>query len=228
MNIKRYDSSLKAVWDNFVRKSKNGTFLFLRDYMEYHQDRFLDHSLMITDQKGKLVSLLPANQQEDAIVSHGGLTYGGFVTDDKMKVPKMLGVFDATLSYMGKRSFRKFIYKTVPHIYHRCPSEEDRYAMFLCRALLVSRSVITVVDTRRLLPFQNRRTRGLKKATEKGLTVRQSGDFETYWQILTDLLHKTYDAEPVHSLHEMKLLHSMFPNNIKLFGCFKGLNISQS
>ena len=57
MEIHRYEPTDKTSWDKFVQGSKNGTFLFLRDYMDYHSDRFDDHSLMVRDQKGKLLAL---------------------------------------------------------------------------------------------------------------------------------------------------------------------------
>lgn len=49
MKIEIYKSGLKAEWDGFVRNSKNGTFLFYRDFIEYHGDRFGDYSLMFYD-----------------------------------------------------------------------------------------------------------------------------------------------------------------------------------
>ena len=70
MNIHRYTSSDKPIWDAFVRASKNGTFLFERDYMDYHRDRFFDHSLMFLDDKGRLVALLPANEVEIDGIRH--------------------------------------------------------------------------------------------------------------------------------------------------------------
>jgi hypothetical protein len=48
MQIVRYHPSLKPRWDTFVAGSKNATFLFYRDYMDYHADRFCDHSLLFT------------------------------------------------------------------------------------------------------------------------------------------------------------------------------------
>ena len=38
---------MRAPWDTFVQESKNGTFLFVRDYMDYHRDRFQDCSLLV-------------------------------------------------------------------------------------------------------------------------------------------------------------------------------------
>ena len=221
MRIEVYDDSQKAVWDEFAKKSKNGTFLFLRDYMDYHRDRFQDHSLLIWDIKGGLVALLPAHRDGNLLISHGGLTYGGFVTDENMKTPQMLEVFEAALAYLQQNSFSKFIYKTIPHIYHRFPAEEDQYVLFLCHARVIRRGVLTVIDSRHRPPFQKRRSRGVKKARQNELVVRPCQDLETYWQILTDRLLKAYGTRPVHSLAEIELLRSRFPDNIKLFACFK-------
>lgn len=42
----RYTPALKAEWDAAVEASRNGTFLFRRDYLEYHADRFPDCSYL--------------------------------------------------------------------------------------------------------------------------------------------------------------------------------------
>ena len=86
MHIIRYRKELKSEWDQFVANAKNATFLFMRDYMDYHADRFFDCSLMFYDD-GKLRALLPANydKKHRTIASHGGLTYGGLIllTDNR-------------------------------------------------------------------------------------------------------------------------------------------------
>jgi hypothetical protein len=58
IEIVKYGSRYKSLWDEFVRRSKNGTFLFHRDYMEYHSDRFFDSSLLFSE-NGILVSVMP-------------------------------------------------------------------------------------------------------------------------------------------------------------------------
>src|SRR2546421_2123011 len=105
MRVERYQESDKEAWDAFVGQSKNGTFLFLRDYMDYHRARFEDHSLVARDDDGRIAALLPANVRDRLLFSHAGLTYGGFVTDDQMKLPKMLVVFYAGLSLFEERKF---------------------------------------------------------------------------------------------------------------------------
>ena len=46
MNIVNYNNSKIKIWDSFVDHSKNGIFMFKRNYMEYHKARFVDNSLM--------------------------------------------------------------------------------------------------------------------------------------------------------------------------------------
>ena len=59
--IRKYNDADKEVWNAFVDQSRNATFLLNRSYMDYHSDRFTDHSLMIW-KDGKLYAILPGNQ----------------------------------------------------------------------------------------------------------------------------------------------------------------------
>lgn len=221
LRIIAYESSQMKVWDEFVKQSKNGTFLFLRGYMDYHEERFNDKSIMIWD-ANQLMALLPGNEEGDKYISHGGLTYGGLITDFSMKTPVMLKIFHEVLVYLREISISKFIYKSIPYIYHRMPAEEDRYALFLCGAKLVRRDVLAVVPRRERPPYQERRIRAIKKAKKSCIEVCQSQDFEGFWIILTDLLLEKYGIAPVHSLSEIQLLSGRFSDNIKLYAAFRG------
>ena len=64
IEIHRYTAAYHRDWNDFVSESSNGTFLFLREYMEYHADRFTDYSLLVYD-GNKLLALLPANRSGD-------------------------------------------------------------------------------------------------------------------------------------------------------------------
>lgn len=221
LRVETYTKQNKAQWDDFVQSSKNGTFLFLRDYMEYHQDRFEDCSYIVR-QDHQIVALLPANRKAESILSHGGLTYGGFITDETMKLPQMLEVFDISCEHFQAAGFRTLVYKTIPYLYHRIPAEEDRYALFLGGAHLLRRGVLTVSDARCRPSFQERRRRGATKAAQNGLVVRQSEDWPGYWNVLTRRLLAVYNCAPVHSLEEIEMLRQRFPANIKLFAAFEG------
>lgn len=220
MRIENYRSNQKELWDAFVRESKNGTFLFFRDYMDYSNGRFVDHSLLVWDDKDRLVALLPANREGNVLVSHSGLTYGGFLTTANMKAPFMLMVFDVVLAGLREHGFTEFIYKTVPHIYHSLPAEEDLYALFRCGAHLYRRDLMTTFIKAQETRPQERRLRMESKARKHGVTVSLSHDYASFWPILEYNLSTMHNLKSVHSLEEMRRLHFLFPDNIKLFGAF--------
>lgn len=85
MQLIKYTVDKKQDWDLFVTNAKNSHFMFYRDYMDYHSDRFKDFSLMFYDEKGKILGLLPANIEGDVLYSHQGLTFGGFLIDTNIK-----------------------------------------------------------------------------------------------------------------------------------------------
>src|SRR5260370_36236243 len=92
MLVERYTAAMQPLWDDFVRASKNGTFLLERSYMDYHADRFADHSLLVRDDEGDLLAVLPANADGPQLLSHGGLAYGGFVAGVAVKKPPLTRV----------------------------------------------------------------------------------------------------------------------------------------
>jgi hypothetical protein len=216
LTIERYAPPHQGVWDSFVRASKNGTFLFNRRYMDYHADRFQDHSLIVSSGKG-IVALLPANSVGKELHTHQGLTYGGLVVSDEMTTPLMLDLFEALAGHLRRKGFRRLHYKTVPPIYHRLPAEEDRYALFRAGAVLVRRDVLSVIPAGRRGPVQARRRRGAVKAEKLGVLVREAEHWAPYWAMLTRHLAGRYGVAPVHTLSEIELLRDRFPAEIRLF-----------
>lgn len=220
LRIETYVHASKPVWDDFVRNSKNGTFLFFRDYMDYHQDRFRDHSLIVILPNGGPVALLPANRIDDTLMSHAGLTYGGFITNGRMRSVLMLEVFDQAVKFLGKQGIRRIVYKTVPHIYHQSPAEEDRYALFKLGGVLVRQDVLSVVKPSQGITLQKRRARAVKNAQAEGVRVEASDDYESFWEVLEQNLADAHGVRPVHTLPEIRRLRDSFPNSIKLYAAY--------
>jgi len=217
MNIIKYASEYKKLWDEFVRNSKNSHFFFQRDYMEYHSDRFKDYSLMIFDNKDKLIALLPANINENVLYSHQGLTFGGFLVDDKMKTETMLEIFESLKVYLKSQNIKKIVYKCIPYIYHIKPSEEDRYALFRNDAQLIRRDVTSTIDLTEQVRYSKGRKWTINKAKKKSIETFESEDYATFWELVSGVLESNYEAKPVHTLEEIKKLADLFPKNIKLF-----------
>ena len=220
IEVRRYNADDADRWNSFVAESKNGTFLLDRRYMDYHADRFTDYSLLFY-LDDKLVALLPANVQGDILFSHGGLTYGGLVTTDKLKTVDALDVFTYLRKHLLFEGFERVIYKPCPWIYHSLPSEEDLYALFRFGARLAGRDVATVVDLHNMLPMTTLRRRQAKKASDNGVTVSRENGFSKFWKVLDDNLMQRYGVHPVHTLDEISLLASRFPD-IELYEAHLG------
>jgi hypothetical protein len=224
MRVERYEQKWQSEWDGLVARSKNGVFLFHRSYMEYHADRFTDHSLLFFD-GDKLLAILPANRTGHDLISHGGLTFGGFVTDDRMKAPQMLRLFDALLDHCREAGLARVVYKVVPYIYHRHPAAEDLYALFVREGRLVRRDVSATIDQRDRIGPNELRRRGARRARANGLEVRPSDDFAGYMEIVAENLRTRHDAKPTHSGAEMRLLADRHRDHIKLYGAYRGAEL---
>lgn len=221
INVLLYSKTRKPEWDKFIQGSKNAHFMFFRDYMDYHSDRFLDFSLMVYDEKMSLIAVLPANLQDDKLYSHQGLTFGGFIVDDTMTTAMMLAIFDALVVFAKQNAIHSLIYKCVPYIYHQKPAEEDRYALFRQNAKLIRRDVTSTICLDSAIRYSKGRKWSINKAKKENLFVKESTDYEVFWSILSSVLHVSHQAKPVHTLNEIKLLADKFPNHIKLYLVFK-------
>lgn len=214
--IMRYSPENKDEWNRFVDRSKNGTFLCKRDYMEYHADRFTDYSLMIT-RKNKLYALLPACADGKTISSHAGLTYAGLILDNDARVEEVLRLFDSLIDYLRGEGFDKFVYKPAPHIYHVVPAEEDLYALFRHDARLTVRNVSAVSSLGCQLPLTSMRRSALNRSRRNGVIASLSADYADFWALLTANLADRFGAAPTHSLEEIERLSRLFPENILLY-----------
>lgn len=217
MEIRRYRREDKELWNSFVSKARNATFLYDRNYMDYHADRFDDNSFMFYH-KGKLKAVLPANVAGDTLYSHQGLTYGGLLLDKKATVEDVLECFDSLNSWLRENGISKVVYKALPWIYQQYPSQEDLYALtWKCKAQLISRDIASTIVVDNKLKFAESRKSGIRKALSLNIEVGESNDVDGFWHVLEDNLGNRYNAKPVHTASEMKLLMSRFPNNIKLY-----------
>ena len=93
--VRPYQQEDYMLWNAFVSKAKNATFLFHRDFMDYHKERFEDASLLVfeTERPDQIVGLLPANRLADTVYSHQGLSYGGLLVTEKLKTTAYLRMF---------------------------------------------------------------------------------------------------------------------------------------
>lgn len=216
-----YTESHKDIWNSLNKRSRNGHFLFDRDFMEYHRDRFEDASLLIL-RGDDPIALFPANRSGDVVYSHQGLSFGGLVLGDGAGTEIVMEILAKVRDHFSQLGIAKIIYKAIPYIYHVRPASEDLYALYRLGARLVRRDVSTAIDLESPGSMSSRRRRGIKNASRSGVVCGKSSQWPEYWHVLASVLRERHNTSPVHSTEEIQLLASRFPDNIHLFTALHG------
>lgn len=227
ISIVRYSDDKSELWNQFNKQSKNYLFMFDRNYMDYHKDRFKDYSLLFYDDD-KLIALLPMSEHGDMLISHGGLTYGGFITDAKMKQHTMMDCFEELIKYAKDNGFKNIKYKCIPYIYHSQPAEEDRFALFANKAKLETVDVSTYINLADPLKMPKGRKAQVSRARREGVIIEELTeleDFKKFIELENEVLADRHGVHAVHTGEELKLLHDRMPKNIHLFAALKDGNM---
>ena len=203
-----------------MKTAKNATFLFQRDFMDYHKDRFEDHSLMVYE-NNVLKAVLPGNLEQNTMHSHQGLTYGGLVLEHTVKLFDVCQIFRSVLKFLNDEGIGRLVVKALPSIYSEIPSDELAYLMFLSEANCFRTDTLSVVDNNHTLPISNDRKNGHKRGVKHKLEVKEVESFEEFWNvILIPNLERKHQVSPVHSLEEITKLKQKFPGNIRQFNVY--------
>lgn len=210
-----YGPNDAEIWNAVVRQSKNGSFLHLRNYLDYHSDRFIDRSAVIL-RSGRAVAVFPASLHGDEIRSHGGVTYGGLIYNESLSAVEVIEAFDRIKAYYAGLGVVRILYKAVPSIFHRYPSDEDLYALFRVGARLVRRDLSSAIFLTADFRYSKGRKWSVNKARKAGVVIRKGASFGPFHGLLSEVVSK-FGAQPTHSLDELVLLQSRFPDNIVLF-----------
>lgn len=183
--------------------------------MDYHSDRFVDQSLIVL-QDDRPCAVFPASLDGDTISSHGGLTYGGLLATMDMRAQSTLEAFERIASHYASAGRDKMIYKAVPHVFHRYPSEEDLYALFRTGARLLRRDISSVVEIGKAPKYSKGRKWTINKARKENLVVAVSDQLDAFHELLCEQANDR-GRQVVHTLPELQLLKSRFPDQIVLY-----------
>lgn len=219
-SVRKYQDSDYQNWNAFIGQAKNATFLFHRDFMEYHKDRFEDFSLMIFDSEN-LVAVLPANRVGEVVYSHQGLTYGGVVLLLKSKLYDTIFVFKAILKYLHEKRISKLVLKQIPSIYCDCFSDEINYLMYICKGNIIMKHNVSVISLENDLMISKSRRECINRGKKINLSIKEESNLDSFWNnLLIPNLKEKYNSKPVHSLGEIMYLKSKFPDNIRHFNVY--------
>lgn len=216
LHVQRYNTSHKNTWDSFVADNNPFTFLFYRDYMDYHSNRFTDYSLLIF-QDATLIALFPANISNETIIySHEGLSYGGLIYDyNKWNQQSEKNIYKAILDHYKTIPISKICIKIPPQFYG--PQIERQMDVLSALGAAVQKSFLSMAaDMEPPLKIHKSKYKRYRKYNQKKeFIVKDDNDFKTFWnQVLIPCLEEKHQAKPVHALDEIVKLNKCFPENI--------------
>lgn len=188
--------------------------------MDYHSDRFQDASIMVF-KKNKLVGILPAHSKDGILSSHGGLTYGGLITQG-LGTNDILQLWEQILLTTKDMGYHTLKLKTMPAFLQKEYHSATEYFLFKQQATLEGRDMNFVIDLQQPISIHKSKLKKLQAVSESGLEIVRYTDPTAFWnKVLIPVLHDSYSTKPVHSLQEIQLLMKRFPQNILQYDVLK-------
>jgi len=219
-SVRLYQKSDYDTWNAFIGQAKNATFLFHRDFMDYHSDRFQDYSLIVLNGE-KWVAVLPANVVGNQVFSHQGLTYGGLVYNEKVGAVLVDIIFNKILDFLKDNKIENFVLKLIPEFYQLRSCSEINYFLFRKNAVLLKRSMNLAIDFTKPLNISKSKLKHFRRITKLGISIEEVEDCTSFWnEVLIPRLQEKHQAKPVHSLKEINQLKSDFPESIKQINAY--------
>ena len=215
-------------WDEFCFRCPNANFLHTRKFLSYHKDNFIDKSIVLT-KKNLIVGLLPAAEnptQSSQIISHPGITYGGFLHEGGLRGGFMLDAFSCALALLKENNYDTLEYKVLPFIYQELPFQDDLYALFRLGAKRVRCDLSSTVNIDRRLSISRRRVRSLKNAQKNNISLVRGFKYASdIWKVLVNNLDTKFQKIPTHSIEEISILHGLFPEKIQFIAALDCNNV---
>jgi hypothetical protein len=229
IEIIRYSALQKTTWQDVLSNSLNGTFLHSREFFDHNPLNKLDDCSFLYLKKNKGIGIVPCTLYEKhgkrILNSHLRSTYGGFVVTKEVGVDEAVEMVEKLISQARMLGVNEIVIRNPFRIFHKAICDDTDYAMWYHGFTIRSRELETAIplgDYAAVLgQFDSSTLRSIKKSRQH-ISVMQTDDYETYWQLLTDNLSKNHGVKPTHEYEEfVLLLENIGLEKVKLFGGYK-------
>lgn len=227
MHIIKVNIKTSNEWRDFL--SSNYNMFYDGKFLEYN-DAFKKgiswHHLIFKD-KNKTIAILNGNERLEkegkVYVSCDGVSFGGFMWSEKIKIDDMINVIKLFKNYLIDNHFTKCIIRNPPFLYRLHTNEEYEYVL-LTEGFTVNKYAITNIIDLSSFEFdklKNSKKRSIQKSSElieieliEGIVNEKNlNDFY-------NILHSNRELKnvvPTHSIKELVFLKNNLPDKIKLF-----------
>ena len=207
-----FQSKHKEIWDKVIEESPNGTLLSSRLFLSYHQNRFIDRSQLVLEKAtGSVLAVIPiAESTTETAISHPGATYGGLFPKFSIGQSSTNIIVELLIEKLSEISYKKFIYKPTPHLFHKSIWENDLFAFHNIGIQEVILQPNSVLDLNNYYLGREKNRKKAKKSNCETTLVKNPLEFYT---LLKKWLKMRHQVEPVHTLDELIELQGKFPNS---------------
>lgn len=221
IKIHGYEPKFRDEWEEFVKKSNNGTIFHRQTFLDYHQpDKFNFNHLMIR-KNDKLIGVLPGGLTDEGKVywSPVGASYGSIVTED-LGFEISLEIVDTLMEYFYKNDLKEIFLIPPPLIYSKNYSQHLEYAMLYRKfdfELHYISHAIHLKNKNDFLKFFDKTARKtIHKILRSGeLVISESNDYQSFNEILVANKAR-HGVKPTHTLEDMLRLAGLVPESLKL------------
>jgi len=224
IEVREYVAADKDDWDDFLKRSINGTIYHSIKFLEYYTNKKkeIKANHLLFKKKGKLIAILPAGianaTSNRTLLSPYCASFGGFMHTKDLSLKDSLLVLDAFLEYCKEYEIGTVYITQPPQVYYEIPNEYIEFGL-LKNGFAIHRYEVTIVmrlQDNLLYRFDHEARKGVRRAEKSGVIVSEAEVFEPFYDILVDNRRKL-GAIPAHSLEDLYALKERLPDKIKLF-----------
>lgn len=216
-----YCERWKTQWDHFVENA-GGTLLQTRGFLDYHGERFVEQSILVKNEKNKIIAVFPAASALDdfeTVISHPGATFGGFVTNFRPNPQVIEDVFKQVIIHYRGRGFLNLQYISAPSHASRSLDQSDLFVLRKLNADFVACGLWSVVNLKQSRPRKKTLAGSIRKAVQHGVkaeVIEDAASYENFYALLIENLKERHNSSPTHSFKEFADLSLRLEDKSKL------------
>lgn len=212
--IVRYSSEWRNKWDIFVQQSRSPFVIFNRVFIEYHADRFCDHSLILVDENHKIAAIYPLNLTVDRTIhGHQGLTYGGIILPLRASPSLVEQSIQRLIEYCVGLRVNSIVLKPVPSQLTSSSNDDILYFLHRYGFVQLYTELSSYISQSTKLKISDSRRSSARRAERNQATYTDKLCLPTLHSLVTNALLR-HDTTPTHSLEELVYLQENNRNDI--------------
>lgn len=237
LSIEKFSNVNDEKWDNFIVKdSINGTFLHSRNFLNYHRNKFKDHSLIIK-KNTSIVAVIPGcevvKEGKRIFYSHQGSTFGGLVINSAYNnISHVDSAVNILEQYLNEQGFDKAVLKNTSEIF--CSDNTNLLEYFYFKYGYKSYHELSLyIDFNKYDSiiennFSASKRRDFKYSLKHNMqfkTLKTDNEINDFYKLLV-LSLINHNSKPVHSLEELlDFKNTSLSDIVKFYGVYYNDNL---